>query len=51
MPSEKKTSKVKVTVPCSKTLRTQFSRHCADLNVSAAQRIRDLMQKDLKKRK
>lgn len=50
MPAEKKTSTVKVTVPCSKSLRAKFNRHCKKLNVSAAQRIRDLMQKDLKKR-
>lgn len=48
MPAEKKTSKVKVTVECSATLRQQFNRRCKKLNVSAAQRIRDLMQKDLK---
>lgn len=32
----------------SKTLHRDFKRRCKKLNVSAAQRIRDLVQRDLK---
>lgn len=39
---------VKVETATSKTLRAKFKRHCKKLNVSVAQRLRDLMQKELK---
>lgn len=47
MPAEKKTG-VKVETRLSKSLATKFKRRCKKLNVSVAQRIRDLVQKDLK---
>lgn len=47
MGAEKK--EVTVEAKTSKTLKKNFKRHCKGLNVSVAQRLRDLMQKDIKK--
>ncbi len=49
MGSEIKTRGVKVETRASKSLHAKFKKHCKGLNVSIAQRMRDLMQKDLKK--
>jgi len=48
MPSEVKTGKAKLEAVVSASLRKKFYSRCKKLNVSAAQRIRDLVQKDLK---
>lgn len=45
----KSKNSVKVETSTSKSLRQNFKRHCKSLNVSVSQRLRDLMQKDLKK--
>lgn len=47
MAAEKKTG-VKVETSVAPSLRKKFKRHCAKLNKSVAQHLRDLMQKDLK---
>lgn len=49
MASEKKTNGRKITVELSDSLLSKFARHCKKLNVSMAQRVRDIMQKDMKK--
>ena len=49
MAAEIKTGNVKLDVALALSLRTKFKKHCAKLNVSVAQRIRDLMQADMKK--
>ena len=48
MAAEKKTNGRKITVELSDSLLKKFTRHCKKLNVSMAQRVRDLLQKDLK---
>lgn len=48
MPRETKTSTTKITFSLAESLRDKFNRHCAKLNVSAAQRLRDLAQQDIK---
>lgn len=48
MASEIKSKGVKLETTVSKSLRKKFKIRCAGLNVSMAQRLRDLMQKDLK---
>ncbi|HRR24781.1 MAG TPA: hypothetical protein P5053_10240 [Bacteroidia bacterium] len=48
MATEKKSKGVKVTIECAESLRKKFNKHCKKLNVSASQRIRDMMQKELK---
>lgn len=48
MAAEIKSNGVKLETKVSKTLRKKFKIRCAELNVSMAQRLRDLMQKDLK---
>lgn len=47
MPAEIKTKGVAVETTTSESLRKKFKKHCRRLNVSVAQRLRDLMQKDL----
>ena len=47
MAAEKK--QVKVETSTSITLRKKFKKHCKGLNVSVSQRLRDLMQAELKK--
>ena len=48
MAAEVKTKGVKAETIVSKSLRAKFKKHCKKLNVSVSQRLRDLMQKDLK---
>ncbi len=49
MGAEVKSKGVKVETEVSKSLREKFKRHChKKLNVSVSQRLRDLMQKDMK---
>ena len=50
MAAEKKSKGVKVTFECAASLRKKFNKHCKNLNVSASQRMRDMMQKELKGR-
>lgn len=51
MSAEIKTG-VKVETSTSRSLREKFKRHCRkNLNVTVSQRLRDLMQADLKKMK
>ena len=47
MAAEKKQG-VKVTFECAASLRKRFKQHCKRMNVSAAQRFRDMMQKELR---
>lgn len=49
MPTEIKTSKHKVETELSATLKKKFKSHCKKLNLSQAQRLRDLIQEALKK--
>ncbi len=51
MASETRTSKTKVTFELSKSLREKFTRQSKKLNTSVAQRLRDYMQSQLKKKK
>lgn len=46
MPAEIKAGKVKMDFALSASLRKKFHRRCKKLNVSAAQRLRDLVQQD-----
>jgi hypothetical protein len=48
MASEKKSNGAKITIECAKSLRQKFKKHCKSLNVSASQRLRDLIQKDIR---
>lgn len=48
MSSEIKTGGVISQTRTSKGLKNKFKQHCKKLNVSMSQRLRDLMQKDLK---
>ncbi len=48
MPAEKKSYSATVETTLSVSLKKKFKSHCRKLNVSVAQRLRDLMQKDLK---
>lgn len=48
MSGEIKTSKTRVIFHTSDSLKAKFARHCKKMNVSVSQRMRDLMQKDLK---
>lgn len=48
MAAEKKSKGVKIETTTSVSFRQKFHRRCKKLNVSAAQRLRDLMQKDVK---
>lgn len=48
MSSEIKTKGVTTEVMTSKNLKANFKKRCKKLNVSMSQRLRDLMQKDLK---
>lgn len=50
--AEKKTPKagaVKVTVLVARTLRSQFAKKCKAKHISMCQRLRDLMQREVKK--
>ncbi|MBL0255832.1 MAG: hypothetical protein IPQ27_13170 [Chitinophagaceae bacterium] len=47
MAAEKKSKGVKVIFDAA-SLRKKFNKHCKSLNVSASQRMRDMMQKELK---
>jgi hypothetical protein len=47
MPAEKR-SGGKIETRVAKSLKKKFERRCEKLNVSVAQRLRDLVQKDLK---
>ena len=49
MTAEIKTSNVKIESPVAKTLHNKFKKHCKKLNVSMAQRVRDLIQQDIKR--
>jgi hypothetical protein len=49
MPAEKKSNGKKLESVASASLHNKFKAHCKKLNVSMSQRIRDLVQKDLKK--
>jgi hypothetical protein len=49
MAAETKTSTHRVDTTLSESLKKKFLRHCKKLNVSVAQRLRDLIQQDLKK--
>jgi hypothetical protein len=48
MSSEVKSGKIFLQGRCSKNLKNKFTKHCANLNVSEAQRLRDLVQADLR---
>lgn len=48
MSAEKKTKGARFHTIGSKDLKRKFVRHCKKLNISQAQRLRDLIQKDLK---
>lgn len=48
MGAEVKSGSAKTEVTTSVSLKKKFARHCKKLNVSMSQRLRDLMQKDLK---
>ena len=48
MPAETKTKGMKLETTAAPSLWKKFKNHCRKLNVSMAQRIRDLIQKDLK---
>jgi len=50
MPAETKTSNVKLDVPVALSLREKFKKHCKKLNISVSQRVRDLIQQDMKKK-
>lgn len=50
MSAEIKTKGVKVETTTSTSLRKKFKSHCKKLNVTVAQRLRDLMQLDMKKK-
>ena len=51
MGAEIKTNGVKMETKASKNLHAKFTRRCKNLNVSVAQRLRDLMQMDIKNAK
>lgn len=51
MSSEVKTGKIFLQGRCSKNLKNKFKKHCKDLNVSEAQRLRDLAQQDIDEHK
>lgn len=48
MAAEQKTGGVKLETTASKSLHKKFKSNCKKLGVSMAQRMRDLVQKDLK---
>lgn len=48
MAAEKKTKGAKFETVGSASLKKKFRAHCKKLNVSQAQRMRDLIQKDVK---
>lgn len=48
MGSEIKSKGKRITFPASHNLHKQFTKRCKQLNVSKAQRLRDLIQADLK---
>lgn len=50
MSAEIKSKGQKIEVVASKNLHKNFKRHCSKLNVSMSQRLRDLMQKDIKQK-
>lgn len=50
MPSEVKTGRIKFEAKTSQSLKSKFQRHCKKLNVSMGQRIRDLVQADMKRK-
>lgn len=49
MSAEIKSKGKKTTFTTAVSLHAKFARHCKKLNVSVAQRLRDLMQADMKK--
>lgn len=50
MGAEKKSTSSKFEASASTSLKKKFGRHCRKLNVSMAQRIRDLVQKDMREK-
>jgi hypothetical protein len=48
MPAEQKTTEHRVETKLSQRAKREFKRRCNRLNVSIAQRMRDLIQQDLK---
>ena len=51
MAAETKTAGAKFETIGSASMKAKFKKHCAKLNVSQSQRLRDLVQKDLKENK
>jgi hypothetical protein len=51
MSSEIKSGHIFLQGRCSKNLKNRFKKHCKELNVSEAQRIRDLAQQDIEEHK
>lgn len=48
MPTETKTSRTKITFDLAASLRKKFNAKCKKRGLSASQRLRDLVQKDVR---